>query len=148
MLTVWIESQMVNEQFSAGEMSVAEQTCQWCFSRIVKCKKKYFKKRRFSWNRLGWRFFGISASIPSKSCPVFCFFLHFLLVLSVSLAFVSYICAEIIIKCHYLNLARAMFSSVRGSVHNNDCNLLPWLKFLAIWARAIISYALWTDNEF
>lgn len=27
-LTVWIESQMVNEQFSAGEMSVAEQTCQ------------------------------------------------------------------------------------------------------------------------
>lgn len=55
----------------------------------------------------------------------FVFFLHFLLVLSVSLAFVSYICAEIIIKCHYLNLARAMLSSVRGSVHNNDCNLLP-----------------------
>ena len=100
--------------------------------------KKYFKKRRFSWNRLGWRFFGISASIPSKSCPVFCFFLHFLLVLSVSLAFVSYICAEIIIKCHYLNLARAMLSSVRGSVHNNDYNLLPWLKVLAIWARATL----------
>lgn len=38
-LTVWIESQMVNEQFSAGEMSVAEQRVNNVFQGLLSVKK-------------------------------------------------------------------------------------------------------------